>query len=140
MCFKFRSWKIIFSLSNKSFNNNIAILESKIIYFCLRSNFRERNNLKHWKFDNSKTLKDPLKTFEFLQKYQKIYANSWKDVYEICNTFQIFQIRGINRIFLLFKAMYKRDHVTDSVIFWSRIIHTLSTQMDFPYQREAVAW
>ena len=27
------------------FSNNIAILESKIIYFCLRSNFRERTTL-----------------------------------------------------------------------------------------------
>ena len=27
-------------------NNNIAILESKIIYFCLRSNFREQTTLK----------------------------------------------------------------------------------------------
>ena len=27
-------------------NNNIAIVESKIIYFCLRSNFRESTTLK----------------------------------------------------------------------------------------------
>ena len=85
-------------------------------------------------------MKDPLKTLEFLQKYQKMYTNSPKDVYDICNTFQIFQIKGINRIFLPFKAMYKRDHVIDTVIIWSRIIHTLSTKMDFPYQREVVAW
>ena len=38
---KFFSWKIIFSFSNYPFNNNIAILESKIIYFFLRSIFRE---------------------------------------------------------------------------------------------------
>ena len=33
------------SLSNKPFNNNVAILESKIMYFCLRSNFREGTTL-----------------------------------------------------------------------------------------------
>ena len=37
--FKFFSWKLIFSLPKLPFNNNIAILESKIIYFCLKSNF-----------------------------------------------------------------------------------------------------
>ena len=36
---------MIFSLSNQPFNNNIAILESKIIYFCLRSNFCDRTTL-----------------------------------------------------------------------------------------------
>ena len=38
--FKFFSWKIIFSLSNDPFNNNIVILDSKIMYFYLMSNFR----------------------------------------------------------------------------------------------------
>ena len=33
--FKFFSWKIIFSLSNESFDNNIAILENKISYLFL---------------------------------------------------------------------------------------------------------
>ena len=46
LCFKFFSWKIIFPLLNVPFNNNIAILESKIIYFCVRSNFRECTALK----------------------------------------------------------------------------------------------
>ena len=40
LSFKFFACKIIFSLSKYPFNNNIAILESKVIYFCLRSNFR----------------------------------------------------------------------------------------------------
>ena len=39
LCFKFFSWKLISFLSHHPFNNKIAILESKIIYFCLRSNF-----------------------------------------------------------------------------------------------------
>ena len=38
--FKLFSWKLIVSLPKWPFNNNIAILESKIIYFCLRFNFR----------------------------------------------------------------------------------------------------
>ena len=46
MYFKFFSLKIIFSLSNQPINNNISILESKIIYFCLRSNFRDRTTLR----------------------------------------------------------------------------------------------
>ena len=41
LCFKFFSWKLIFSLSNYFFNNNNAILEIKIIYLCLRAVFRE---------------------------------------------------------------------------------------------------
>ena len=32
-------YKIIFSLLNNPFKNNIAILESKLMYFCLRPNF-----------------------------------------------------------------------------------------------------
>ena len=32
--------------SNQPFNNNVAILESKIIYFCLRSNFRGSTTLR----------------------------------------------------------------------------------------------
>ena len=44
--FKFFSLKIIFSLSNELFNNNIAILESEIIYFYPRSNFRWWTTLK----------------------------------------------------------------------------------------------
>ena len=43
---KFLEWKIILSLPKYPFNNNIAILESKIIYFCLRSNFRGSTTLK----------------------------------------------------------------------------------------------
>ena len=43
--FKWFLQKIIFSLLNDPFNNNIAILESKIIYFCLRPNFRGRTTL-----------------------------------------------------------------------------------------------
>ena len=39
LCFNFFSWKIIFPFLNDPFNNNIAIHESKIIYFCLRPNF-----------------------------------------------------------------------------------------------------
>ena len=38
---KFISCKIIFSFSYDSFDNNIAVLESKIIYFCLTPNFHE---------------------------------------------------------------------------------------------------
>ena len=45
--FKFFSWEIEFSLSNYSFTNNIAIFETKIIYFCLWSNFRDRTTLSH---------------------------------------------------------------------------------------------
>ena len=41
-------WKIIFSLLNYPFNNNIVILESKIKYFFLRSNFRYRTTLKEF--------------------------------------------------------------------------------------------
>ena len=37
--FKFFSCKIIFYLWKKPFNNNIFILERKMIYFCPRSNF-----------------------------------------------------------------------------------------------------
>ena len=39
---KFFSWKLIFSLPK----NNIAILENKIIDFCLRSNFRGSTTLR----------------------------------------------------------------------------------------------
>ena len=46
MCFKFFLWEIIFSLSNEPYNNNISILESKITYFCLRSNFCEGTTLR----------------------------------------------------------------------------------------------
>ena len=42
----FFSWEIIFSLSNYPFNDNIANLESKIIYFYLRSNLHGRTTLK----------------------------------------------------------------------------------------------
>ena len=33
------------TITIRLFNNNIAILESKIIYFCLRSNFRGSTTL-----------------------------------------------------------------------------------------------
>ena len=45
MSVKFYSSKIIFTLSKSPFSNNIAILEIKIIYFCLRSNFCGWNTL-----------------------------------------------------------------------------------------------
>ena len=45
LCFKFFSCKRNFTLLKKPFNNNIAILESKIIYFCLRCNFVDENYL-----------------------------------------------------------------------------------------------
>ena len=45
--FKFFSWKLIFSLSKQPFNNNIAILGNKIIFFCLRSNFCGSTTLKN---------------------------------------------------------------------------------------------
>ena len=38
--------EIILFSSKMPFNNNIAILESKIIYFCLRSNFRGSTTLR----------------------------------------------------------------------------------------------
>ena len=43
--FQIFSRTIIVSLLNYPFNNNIAILESKIIYFCLRPNFCGRTTL-----------------------------------------------------------------------------------------------
>ena len=36
---------MIFSLLNDSFNNNIAVLGSKIMYFCLRPNLCECTTL-----------------------------------------------------------------------------------------------
>ena len=58
LCFKFFSSKIIFPLLNGPFNNNIAFFERKMIYFCLRSNFREFTTLidkitKHYFLDMS---------------------------------------------------------------------------------------
>ena len=47
LCFKWFLQKIIFSFLNDPFNNNIAILESKIIYFCLRPNFCGRTTLMY---------------------------------------------------------------------------------------------
>ena len=46
-CFKFFPWKLISFLSNDLFNNNISVLESKIIYFCLTSNFRGLTTLRN---------------------------------------------------------------------------------------------
>ena len=46
LCFKWFLQKIIFSLINDPFNNNIAILERKIIYFCLSPNFCDRTTLR----------------------------------------------------------------------------------------------
>ena len=45
LCFKWFLHKIILSLLNDPFNNNVAILESKIIYFCLRPNLCRRTTL-----------------------------------------------------------------------------------------------
>ena len=53
---KFVSWKLILSLPKQPFNNNIAILESKIIYFCLRSNFRESTTLNEVQKSRKKNL------------------------------------------------------------------------------------
>ena len=39
-------WKTIFFVSNDPFNTNVAILERKMMYFYLRSNFRGRTTLK----------------------------------------------------------------------------------------------
>ena len=43
------------------FNNNIAILESKIIYFCLRSNFRGSTTLNF--YENSIIYKFSIQNF-----------------------------------------------------------------------------
>ena len=47
ICFKFFPWKIVYPLLNDLFDNNIAILESKIIYFCVRPNFYECTTLRN---------------------------------------------------------------------------------------------
>ena len=64
----FFSWKLISFLPNNLFNNNIAIFEKKIIYFCLKSNFCG------WTTLNQQTLHLHLFIEIFIQK--KIVASS----------------------------------------------------------------
>ena len=78
MCFKFFSWKIIFPLLNNSFNNNIAILESKIIYFCLRNFFfhlKPKTNFDICLFSSCFIHRDLLRGKEGLTSRKKCYVN-----------------------------------------------------------------
>ena len=72
LCFKFFSW--IFSLFKDPFNDKIAIFGSKIIYFCLRPNFRECSTLTQFLLKCSIILK--VASIVFLgipNKFEKIY-------------------------------------------------------------------
>ena len=88
--FKFYLWKIITFLSNGPFNNNFAFLESKIIYFCLRSNFRGWITLKyliilvlfmHWSIllsNMSRKVKNWPKKMQISGVNKKIWGNTVK--------------------------------------------------------------
>ena len=99
LCFKFFSWKIIFSLSNQSSNNNIAILKSKIIYFCLSSNFRGWTTLKSF-FVKSLLCIIQRKSlnFQLVDKYNS-KSGGWRNIW----------INNLNFIFTINISSYRSN-------------------------------